>query len=210
MDVVKATFRLMMRTNFALAFNDILSKDEQSLFKDIVKSDAIPKAVGLAATDPFFKTGYWGEMNGQHVLFEHGKVTAVKSGTTIHNCASSARTPGVDSRACGKKVPGTDITIGGWLKSILTGKQDLLSPAAHGSGSMGQLPVSKKPAEKGLAVIEVRGSTQTGLRARSQPASKWVDHIDAVFSQAAACRARTGSTKLDYDGTKPFNKASCP
>lgn len=204
---VKATFRLMMRTNFALAFSQILTKDEQSLFRDIVKTDAIPKAVGIAATDPFFKTGYWGDLDGQHALFERGKVTALEKNGTIHDCSSATKTAGVDSKRCNAKIAGTDITVGGWLKSIVLGKQDLLSPAAHGSSSMGQLLVSKQPAEKGLAVFEVRG---TEARTRTQPASKWVDYIDEVFSQAAACRARAGKTNLNYDGSKPFAPTNCP
>lgn len=206
-DVVKATFRLMMRTNFALAFKKILTKDEQALFRDIVKTDAIPNAVGIAATDPFFKAGYWGDLNGQHAFFEHGKVTALESKGTIHDCSSAAATPGVNSKQCGSKVAGTDITVGGWLTSIVQGKQDLLSPAAHGSASMGQLPVSKKPAEKNLVVLEVRG---TVARTRTQPKSKWLDYVDEVFSQAAACRARADATNLNYDGNNPFNPNNCP
>jgi hypothetical protein len=206
-EAVKATFQIMMRTNFAQAFSKILTKDEQALFRDIVKTDAIPKAVGIAATDPFFKTGYWGDLDGQHALFEHGKVTALKNNGTVHDCSSATKTPGVNSRQCNAKIAGTDITVGGWLKSIVRGNKDLLSHAAHGSESMGQLSVSKKPEEKDLAVLEVRG---TVARTRSQPVDKWVDYIDEVFSQAAACRPRADKTKLDSTGSKPFDPKNCP
>ena len=73
---------------------------------------------------------------------------------------------------------------------------------------MGQFPVSTKGTEKDLVVLEVRGTT---ARNRTQPASKWVDYADEVFSQAAACRPRSGTgTELDYDGTKKFDPKNCP
>ena len=111
--VVKATFRLMIRVDFSSVFRDLLNADEKKLFGEIVKSDAIPKAVGIAASDPFFKTGYWGDLGGgKHGFFEGGKVTAVSAGGKVHDCSQKAKTPGVDSSQCGIKIAGSAITVG--------------------------------------------------------------------------------------------------
>jgi hypothetical protein len=208
-DVVKATFRLMMRVDFSSVFRDVLSADEKKLFKEIVKSDAIPKAVGIAASDPFFKTGYWGDLGGGiHGFFEGGKVTAVSQDGKVHDCSQKTKTPGVDSSQCGSKIAGSAITVGSWLKSIVTQTRDELSPASHGSISMGQFPVKSKGTEKGLVILETRG---TVARNRTQPASKWVDYADGVFGLAAVCRARPGTgTELNYDGSKKFDTKNCP
>ncbi|MDO9236677.1 MAG: DUF4157 domain-containing protein [Aquabacterium sp.] len=207
-DVVKSTFRLLMRVDFVSVFQT-LTADEKTLFREIVKSGAIPKAVGLAAGDPFFKAGYWGDLGGGvHAFFELGKITALSAKGKVHDCAATTKTKEVDSRRCGKKIAGTAITVGSWLESIVKQKKDVLSPASHGSESMGQFPVPSKGSEKGLAIFEVR---DTVARNRQQPASKWVDYADGVFSQAAACRARAGTgTGLNYDGTKKFDPKNCP
>ena len=207
---VKATVRLMARTDFSSVFRELLSADEKALFKEIVKSHAIQTAVGIAANDPFFKTGYWGHLGSMYALFEGGKVTALapENKTPIHDCAATAKTPGVDTSQCGKKVPDSLITVGGWLDSIVNQKKDKLSPPAHGSASMGKLSVSSKGPEKGLVVIEARGYRS---RTRTQPASKWVDFAEDVFAEAAACRARPGTgTELTYGGAKPFDPRNCP
>jgi hypothetical protein len=207
---VKATVRLMARTDFSSAFRELLSADEKTLFKEIVKSGAIQTAVGIAANAPFFKTGYWGHLGSMYALFEGGKVTALapENKTPIHDCSSKTKTPGVDSSQCGKKFPESAITVGGWLDSIVNQKKDALSPPAHGSVSMGKFPVQSKGPEKGLVVVEARGYR---TRTRTQPASKWVEFAENIFSEAAACRARPGTgTELIYGGTKPFDPKNCP
>ena len=91
-DVVKATFRLMMRTSFSSVFQAGLSADEKKLFSEILKSDAIPKAVGISAGDPFFKTGYWGDLGGGlKGFFEGGKVTALAK--AMEDAASADAVP---------------------------------------------------------------------------------------------------------------------
>ena len=106
-DVVKATFRLMHRTDFSSMFTRILNADEKTLFRQIVQSDAIPKELGIAAGDQFFKTGYWGHYGGTMALFRDGEIVALAvNDTTIHDCSSTANTPGVDKKKCGKSVPG--------------------------------------------------------------------------------------------------------
>ena len=117
-------------------------------------------------------------------------------------------TPGIDSRKCGARIAGSNITVGSWLNSIAKQAKDTLSPAAHGSGSMGNLSMRSRGPEKGLAVLEVRGSAST---TRTQPEGNWLNFADEVFSKAAVCRARPGTgTELVYDGTKTFNPAHCP
>lgn len=208
-DVVKATFRLMMRTSFSSVFQAGLSADEKKLFGEILKSNAIPKALGISAGDPFFRTGYWGDLGGgMKGFFEGGKVTALAKAGSIHDCSTTTATPGIDRKKCGTKIAGTNITVGSWLNSIAKQAKDTLSPAAKGSGSMGNLTMQSRGPEKQLAVFEVRGSEDV---TRTQPASNWVDFADEVFSKAAVCRARPGTgTDLVYDGTKTFDPARCP
>ncbi|MGA9995842.1 MAG: DUF4157 domain-containing protein [Pyrinomonadaceae bacterium] len=208
---VKARFRLMSRTSFSAMFNSVLSADEQKLFKEIVKSDAIPKALGLAGTDEFFPGGYWGHFGDLWALFQGGKVIALASEdkNTIHPCSSKKKTPGIDSSSCGTKVANTQITINEWLNSIVKQTKDALSPPPRGgSESMGKFDVQTKGQEKDLVVFETRGETN---RNRNQPADKWVAYADEVFGQAAACRPRAGTgTELIYDGKNPFDPKKCP
>ncbi|HKP14008.1 MAG TPA: DUF4157 domain-containing protein, partial [Blastocatellia bacterium] len=192
---VKARFRLMSRTNFSAMFNSVLSADEQSLFKQILKSGAIPTELGLSATDEFFPDGYWGHTGGDlWALYQGGKIVALASEdkTTIHDCASKKKTPGIDTSDCGKKVADTLITLDGWLNSIVSQKKDALSPPPHGgSESMGKFDVQSKGPEANLVVFETRGEVKS-RRSRTQPASKWVDYVDEIFLMAATCRSRTG------------------
>jgi hypothetical protein len=208
---VKARFRLMSRTNFSAMYSTILSKDEQALFRQIVKSDAIPQELGLAATDAFFPDGYWGHVGDLWALFQGGKVVALASEDkrTIHDCSQKTKTPGIDASKCGTKARDTEITIAEWLNSIIKQKRDVLSPPPRGgSESMGKFDVRSTGGEKGLVVFETRGETH---RNRNQPADKWVDYAEDVFREAAACRARPGSgTEVIYDGTKPFDPKKCP
>jgi Domain of unknown function (DUF4157) len=207
---VKATVRLMQRTDFSSAFRDLLSADEKTLFKEILKSNAILTAVGIGANDLFFKTGYWGHLGNMYAFFEGGKVAALapENKTPIHDCSKKTKTPGIDSSECGKSVPDSVITVGGWLNSIVTQTKDALSPPFRGSVSMGKFPVASKGTEKGLVVVEARGYR---TRNRLQPASKWLDFAEDVFSEAAVCRARPGTgTELTYGGKKPFDPKKCP
>jgi hypothetical protein len=204
---VKARFRLMHRTNFSSMFNTILTKEEQALFRDIVNSNAIPRELKLQAADPLFVEGYWGHLDGQMALFREGKVEALatEDKQTIHDCSAKQKTPGIDSRKCGMKIAESDITIGAWLRSIVSGKKDALSPPHHGSESMGKHDVRTKGEERGLALFEVRGFLQD----RTKPANQWVNFAEALFAKAAACRPRT-ITGLNYDGNKPFDTKKCP
>lgn len=208
--VVKATFRLMMRVDFASVFRSALSADERKLFREIVKSDAIPKAVGLAGKDAFFKSGYWGDLGeGKRGLLVGGKVTAVAQDGNVHDCSLKTKTPGVDSSMCGTKMPGTAITVGSWLNSIVSEGKDQLSPPPHGSISMGQFKVHDKGPEKGLAIFEVRGTEPP--HNRQQPASGWVSYADEIFRFAAVCRPRPGTgTDLIYDGPNKLDPKNCP
>jgi hypothetical protein len=73
------------------------------LFRQIVQGDAIPKELGIAANDQLFKTGYWGQFGGTTALFRDGKIVALAAADkTIHDCSSTANTPGVDKKKCGK------------------------------------------------------------------------------------------------------------
>jgi hypothetical protein len=143
-------------------------------------------------------------------LFRNGKIVALAvNDTTIHDCSSTANTPGVDKKKCGKSVPDAKITVGAWLKSIGNATKDALSPPHRGSSSMGKGVVQTKGEEKGLAVFETRRYTPP--RNRTQPASGWIDFAEDILRQAAACRPRPGSgTELIYDGSRPFNPAACP
>lgn len=212
---VKATFRLMHRTNFASVYKSLLSPDEQTLFKEIVKTKAIPLELGLAATDPFFKEGYWGHAGGMMALFQGGKIIALatEDQNNIYDCttkkAVKGTTTGINVSKCGVKVAGTNITVGGWLDSIVTQPKDLLSPPAGGSAAMGgEGNVKTKGESKDLVRFETRG---TVARSRTQPVDKWVDYAEEVFLEAATCRPRPGTgTGLNYDGGKTFDPAKCP
>jgi hypothetical protein len=222
-DPVKATFRLMHRTDFSSMFSSLLSKDEKALFKEIVKDGTILSELKLSATDPFFKEGYWGHHKGMMALFKSGKIVALgnsNNNRVIHDCASTVTTTEktrlkkdehIDIDQCGKSVAGTEITVGGWLESILRPPKggDLLSPPVGGSAAMGRYPVlSKKKKEKGLARFETRGTAGHSPR---QPAANWVDYVEEVFLQAATCRSRAGTgTELIYDGSKTFDSTKCP
>ncbi len=201
---VKARFSLMSRTKFSAMFKSALTPDEQTLFRDIVKSGAIPKELGLTGTEQFFPQGYWGHIEGMWALFQGGKVVALapEPKKPIHDCSTKTKAPlGVDASKCGSKVKDTEITIGGWLASIVKAKADAISPPPRGgSGSMGQFDVQAAGPEKGLVVFETRAESG---RNRNQPADKWVEFAEDIFRQAAVCRERAGTgTELIYDGSK--------
>jgi len=208
---VKARFRLLHRTNFSSMFNTLLGPEEKILFKQIVKSNAIPLQLGLSQTDPFFIDGYWGHIDGMMALIQDGKIEALatEDQQTIHDCSSNAKTAGIKTSLCGKKIANSDITIGVWLNSIIGKKKDALSPPPGGSAAMGgEGAVKTRGKNVGLALFETRG---TEARNRSQPVDKWVDYVEEVFLEAAVCRPRPGSkTELKYDGSKTFDPANCP
>lgn len=209
-EVVKAHFRLMHRTSFSSMFSDLLTKDEKTLFKEIVKTNAISSKFGLSATDPVFASGYWGHIGNMKALFSRGKIVvlATEDEKTFHNCADKKKTPGIDTTKCKLSFPDSDITVGKWLTSIVSRKKDLLSHPASGSESMGKLQVARKGEEKGLAIIETRGYQSRPTR--SQPVTKWLDFAEDVFQQAAMCRPRPGTgTELIYDGGKAFDAKKC-
>jgi hypothetical protein len=209
-DPVKSAFRLMHRTDFSSMFG-LLSADEKALFRQIVKSEAIPMTLGIFANDQLFKVGYWGHYGGKWALFKGGKIVALatEDKQTIHDCSIKRDTPGLDKTLCGKRVPKAAITVGDWLKSIGSGKKDALSPPYGGSPSMGKGEVKASGEEKGLVAFETRG--YRAPRIRTQAADKWIDFAEDVFMQAAACRPRPGATGLIYDGSKPpFDPKNCP
>jgi len=213
---VKSTFRLRHRTNFSSTFTNLLTKDEQTLFREIIKSNAIPKELVVDPKGQFFLNGYWGHVAGRDemmwALYQGGKIVALATDDkqTIHDCSSKAKTQGIDTSKCGNKVPASLITIEGWLNSIINKPNDALSPPpGGGSETMGKLPVSTKGEEKGLVIFEVR--EYQAPRNRQQPVNKWVDFAEDVFQEAAVCRARPGTgTELLYDGTKKFDSKNCP
>jgi Domain of unknown function (DUF4157) len=209
----KARFRLMARTNFASMFHDALSKEEQDLFREVVKAGLITKEVGFSSTDEVFPMGYWGHVGDLWALYRGGKIIAVapenKEGPVDCDDKDARKAASFDTSSCGKAVPETQITIDHWLESIVKDKSDALSPAPRaGSDSMGAFPVRPSGSEKGLVVFETRGERDVD---RSQPASKWIEYAEQIFLTAATCRERpTSSTKLIYDGTKPQDVSKCP
>jgi hypothetical protein len=212
---VKAKFRLMHRTQFSSVFSALLSPDEQRLFKQIVKGDAIPKEFGLSATAPLFNGGYWGHSGGMMAFFDGGEIVALatEDQQNIYDCTTKKMTKGketkeIDKRQCKKKVPASEITIRGWLDSIVSKKKDLLSPPHGGSVAMGgEGEVKTRGKHKGLVRFETRG---TEGHTQTQPASKWVDYVEEVFVEAATCRPRSGKAGLEYTGSKKFDPKKCP
>jgi hypothetical protein len=214
----KARFTVMSKTKFSSMFSSILSKEERALFAKIVKSGAIPKKLKLSGSDPVFPDGYWGHLGGSEdwVLFQGGKVVAVAPENhkdDVHDCSSKTKTPGVNTKDCGKKLPETVVSIDGWLNSIVASSADILSPPPHGSASMGKRGVDATGTEKGLVLLESRNFVGQGFeRDHNQPPSKWVEFAEDLFQIAAACRSRKGTgTELIYDGNRSaFDRKKCP
>jgi hypothetical protein len=211
----KQTFFLMSRTSFSSMFNSILSRDEKILFQQIVKSDAIPRQLDVDPTAQLFADGYWGHFAGMMALFRDGQIVALgdeNNKKAIYDCATNTRTAEakkskLDERHCGKSVPESNITVSGWLASIINPRKapDLLSPPHRGSESLGKFGVRTSGPEKGLVIFEAR----VPRRSRDKTMNEWVDYAEEVFQQAALCRPRPGTgTDLEYDGDK-FNFGVC-
>jgi hypothetical protein len=58
--LAKENISLMSRTNFSSIYKQLLSKDEQKLFKAIVKSDGLLKELGVTRKDRVFPRGFKG------------------------------------------------------------------------------------------------------------------------------------------------------
>ncbi|HSA87018.1 MAG TPA: DUF4157 domain-containing protein [Nitrospira sp.] len=211
----KQTFYLMSRTSFSSMFNSILSRDEKMLFQQIVKSDAIPRQLDVDPTAPLFAEGYWGHFAGMMALFRDGQIVALgddNNKKAIYDCMTKTRTAQaknskLDERHCGKFVPESNVTVGGWLASIINSRKapDLLSPPHRGSESLGKFDVKTSGPEKGLVIFEAR----VPRRSRDKTMNEWVEYAEEVFQQAALCRPRPGTgTDLEYDGDK-FNFGVC-
>lgn len=211
----KQTFYLMSRTSFSSMFNSLLSRDEKMLFQQIVKSDAIPRQLDVDPTAPLFAEGYWGHFAGMMALFRDGQIVALgddNNKKAIYDCMTKTRTAQaknskLDERHCGKSVPESNVTVGGWLASIINPRKapDLLSPPHRGSESLGKFDVKTSGPEKGLVIFEAR----VPRRSRDKTMNEWVEYAEEVFQQAALCRPRPGTgTDLEYDGDK-FNFGVC-
>jgi hypothetical protein len=211
----KQTFYLMSRTSFSSMFNSILNRDEKMLFRQILKSDAIPRQLAVDSTAPLFAEGYWGHFAGVMALFRDGRIVALgdeNNKKAVYDCTTKTRTAEaekskLDERHCGKSVPESNITVGGWLSSIINPRKDrdLLSPPHRGSESLGKFDVKTSGPEKGLVIFEAR----VPRRSRDKTMNEWVEYAEEVFQQAALCRPRPGTgTDLEYDGDK-FNFGVC-
>jgi Domain of unknown function (DUF4157) len=196
---VKARFGLMARTSFSSMFT-LLSAEEKKIFADLVKSSAITSELDLEANAQMFEAGYWGHFQGMMALFRNGIVVALgdeENHKLVHDCASKTKTKGLDVSKCGAKVPESQITIAGWLDSVLKKEKDLLSPPFQGSTSMGKFQVRTKGEEKGLVIFETRSTR----RERVQPLNQWLSYAEEVFLKASISRDRPGTgTELIYDG----------
>ncbi len=168
----KSAFRLMSRTSFYSIYKSLLTKEEQTLFKKLVKSGIIPSTLGLTNSDPVLKQG-------------HGRVRARnKANPKIGKWLVSIYSGGGSHPDKGSK------------------KTDLMSRPEHGSAAMGRFDVDTREGKKhsGLVRIEVRLSKKH-MGGNDQPRDKWLSYVRKVFKQALKERStRSGILPIDAIG----------
>jgi hypothetical protein len=117
----------------------------------------------------------------------------------IHQCGDA----GVPARYCKTKRPIEKVTVGAWLKSMITPskrtKKSITAPLPTFAGSKGggfSWGLSK-PTSPGMFLFEMRGYP-------GMPIADWPGFAEEKFNFAANCRP---GSKLTYDGSK--SKATC-
>jgi hypothetical protein len=156
----KYSFHLMSRSDFGSMFKNLLSAEEQALFRTMVAdpSDPIVSAFEAAAN---------AELQKQHL-----PSIAITPTSTFFS-KEVGREPG--KRTFGPKLEQ-------WLEGIVKSK-DLLT-GGRLSGAMGARTVSGTPGDKDFkrAQFEVRGTTMPG--GNTKPASEWLTFAKDIFDVA--------------------------
>ena len=204
----KAFLALMNKTDYTAMFQ-ALSRSDQNEFKKLVNADPNPiaKAAGVSMKDDLFKVGYWGwhpDRANNRVLIKQGKIVMIQKkiprvvgqGTNkdIHKCGDK----GVPRRYCTTKKPIEQVTVGAWLKSMITPsrrtKKSITAPLPTYAGTTGAgfSWGLKKVTSPGMFLFEMRGY-------KGMPIADWPDFAEDKFNRAANCRP---GSKLKYDGKK--------
>jgi hypothetical protein len=180
----KFAFSLMARTNFSSMYKNILSPDEQAMFKlmigkesdindnpiftqklnDLIKT-VRPGAKQLNRDTPFYFKGHKGNPSGKPKVYD-------------------------------------------WLKNIQKGKDELAGTASNVSDAMGAKEVNNTPGDNKYkhALFEVRGTKAHGADSLQQliiPAINWLKVVKEIFD---AANIRTSDTP--DDPTTKLNEAS--
>ena len=208
----KAFLTLMNKTDYTAMFQ-ALTGSEQSDFENLVNADPNPiaTAAGVSMADDLFKVGYWGwhPDRPNRVLIKQGKIAMIEkkipgvvgqgADGNIHKCGDK----GVPARYCTTKGSIERVTVGAWLKSMITPskrtKKSVTAPLPTFAGSKGggfSWGLSK-PTSPGMFLFEMRGYP-------GMPIADWPDFAEDKFNFAANCRP---GSKLTYDGSRP--KATC-
>jgi Domain of unknown function (DUF4157) len=209
----KAFLTLMNKTDYTAIFKS-LSTTEQGEFQNLVNADPNPiaTAAGVSMTDDLFKVGYWGwhPDRRNRVLIKQGKIVMIQkeisgvkgqgANQDIHKCGDK----GVPKRYCKTKTPIEQVTVGAWLKSMITPskrtKKSITAPLPtyRGSQTAGFSWGLSTAINPGMFLFEMRDYP-------GMPIADWPDFAEEKFNFAANCRP---GSQLTYDGTKP--KPKCP
>ncbi len=166
--VVKATFQLMARTDFGSMFKNLLSADEQALFKSLAGDPKKP-------SDNPLLDELASPINTERARLGWAPLSLTR------------KTPFFFRKGVGSEKDKTSgPAVYDWLAKITEGK-DLLSGAAKGiSDAMGAKPVETKPGDKDFerAKFEVRGTKSHG--GNDKKAAEWVKYAKDIFAGAIA------------------------
>jgi hypothetical protein len=204
----KAFLTLMNKTDYTAMFQS-LSKSEKKEFQILVNADPNPIATvaGVSMADDLFKVGYWGWHPDRsiRVLIKEGKIVMIQkkikgvkeqgANQDIHNCGDK----GVPKELCTTKKPIEQVTVGSWLKSMITPSKrtnkSIIAPLPTYTGSKegGFSWGLSKVSSPGIFLFEMRGLP-------GMPIADWPDFAEDKFNFAATCRP---GSNLKYDGVKP-------
>ena len=205
----KAFMTLMNKTDYTAMFQS-LTAGEQKQFTDLVNADPNPIAssAGASMSDDLFKVGYWGwhpDRSDMRVLIKQGQIAMIQkrirgvkgqgANEDIHECGDA----GVPQRYCKTTKPIEQVTVGAWLKSMITPskrtKKSITAPLPtyKGTKSGGFSWGLKDLTRPGMFLFEMRGYP-------GKPIAEWLDFAEEKFNFAANCRP---GSKLKYDGGKP-------
>ncbi|HEX2208202.1 MAG TPA: DUF4157 domain-containing protein [Longimicrobium sp.] len=164
--VTKAGFRLMARTNFASMYKNLLSAEEQAVFRTLVGDPARPADNPLLAA-------------------LEGPIDAERPSRGLPALTFSRSTRFFVRKAGSNPAKATlGPAVYDWLLNMTRGKDLLSGPGI--SDAMGAKTVETQPGTKAFrhAQFEVRGTVAHG--GSVHPASGWVTFARAIFDAAKA------------------------
>ncbi len=171
--LAKENFLLMSRTNFKSIYRKLLSNDERSLFREIVRKDAIPIELGFKPGDLIFPSGFIGKKSPGPTIREWLKSIISKKGN--RDRLSSL---GGDNRALGR----FNVNTRGGTKHQNLVRMEVRATGKTFSKTSGIVPIDVKS-------INPKAPSKL-LNVRVQPANKWVDYVTELFKSAASLRPR--------------------